>query len=214
MTIVKPQPRASRIGPETPLLLASASAGRSAVLRGASLNFRQEPAKLDERALEAEARRNGAIDAGRLAMLLAEAKARAVSRLHPEALVIGADQVMACGGEQLSKPPTIEAARGQLRFLRGRTHSLHSAVALAWAGEPLWRHVGRADLTMRVFSEAFLASYLAAEGEAVLGSVGGYRIEGLGIQLFSEVEGDHFTIIGLPLLPLLDYLREIGWLPA
>jgi septum formation protein len=104
------------------------------------------------------------------------------------------------------------AAREQLLQLRGQAHSLHSAIALAFQGEERWRHVEKATLTMRGFSDAFLEDYLAAEGEAVLASIGAYRIEGRGIQLFSRVEGDHFTIIGLPLLPLLGYLREIRWL--
>lgn len=210
----KQQPRLEPLGRDTPLILASASAGRAAMLRGAGLAFRQEPAQVDERALQAQAGRDGAIEPGQLASVLAGEKARAVSRLHRQALVIGADQVMSCAGRLLNKPPGIEAARDQLRFLRGRTHGLHSAVALAKGDETLWRFVDRADLTMRDFSDSFLESYLALEGEAVLASVGAYRIEGPGVHLFSRVEGDHFTIIGLPLLPLLGYLRDIGWLPA
>jgi septum formation protein len=195
------------------LILASASAGRAAVLRDAGLDFRQEPASIDERALEAEIlRRDGGLEAGRLACELACKKACAVSAAHPEALVIGADQVMECGGKLFAKPGDIEGARDQLRHLRGQAHSLHSAVAVALGSDVRWRHVEKATLTMRGFSDAFLEDYIAGEGAALLASVGGYRIEGRGIQLFSRVEGDHFTIIGLPLLPLLGYLRETGWL--
>jgi septum formation protein len=195
------------------LILASASGGRAAILRNAGLTFYQKPANIDERALEAEIlRRDRVLEAGRLASELASEKARAVSALHPDALVIGADQVMACGGLFFAKPVDIHGARKQLSHLRGQAHSLHSAVAVALGGDIRWRHVEEATLTMRAFSDAFLDDYLAAEGEAVLASVGAYRIEGRGIQLFSRVEGDHFTIIGLPLLPLLGYLRETGWL--
>lgn len=196
-----------------PLILASASAGRAAILRDAGLDFRQEPAAIDERALEAEIlRRDGGLEAGRLACELAGKKACAISAIYPEALVVGADQVMECGGKLFAKAGDIHAARDQLRHLRGQAHSLHSAVAVALGGEVRWRHVEKAVLTMRGFSDAFLEDYIAAEGAALLASVGGYRIEGRGIQLFSRVEGDHSTIIGLPLLPLLGYLRETGWL--
>lgn len=195
------------------LILASASAGRAAILRDAGLDFRQEPASIDERALEAEIlRRDGGLEAGRLASELACKKACAVSAIHPETLVIGADQVMECGGKLFAKPGDIQSARDQLLHLRGQAHSLHSAVAIALGGDIRWRHVEKAVLTVRAFSDAFLDDYLAAEGEAVLACVGAYRIEGRGIQLFSQVEGGHFTIIGLPLLPLLGYLRETGWL--
>lgn len=200
-------------GARAPLILASASAGRADSLRRAGIGFRQLPAVIDERALEmAAASGETGIDAGRLALMLAAAKAEHVSRGVPEALVIGADQVMECGGAILHKPATIEAARRQLAGLRGRTHSLNSGICVARGGETVWRHLDRAQLTMRAFSDDFLNDYLRAEGETLLGSVGAYRIEGPGIQLFSKVEGDYFSIIGLPLLPLLGYLRQIGWL--
>jgi septum formation protein len=206
------------IDPKPPagaLILASASGGRAAILRNAGLTFHQKPANIDERALEDEIlRRDGRLEAGRLSLELASEKARAVSALHPDALVIGADQVMVCGGLLFAKPVDIHGARKQLSHLLGKAHNLHSAVAVALGGDIHWQHVEKATLTMRAFSEAFLDDYLAAEGEAVLASVGAYRIEGRGIQLFSRVEGDHFTIIGLPLLPLLGYLREGGWLPT
>lgn len=194
------------------LILASASAGRAAILRGAGLAFRQQSAAVDERGLEAQAVAAGGLDAGRLALLLAEAKALDVSAREPAALVIGADQLMECGGVLFHKPAGVEAARRQLAQLRGRTHSLHAALCVARGGEVLWRHLDRADLTMRDFSDAFADAYISAEDEAVLRAVGIYRIEGPGVQLFSAIEGDHFTIMGLPLLPLLGYLRDIGWL--
>jgi septum formation protein len=197
------------------LILASASAGRAAVLRGAGLSFRQVPAEIDERAIEAEAsRENGSISGEQVAMRLAAEKALAVSRQHRDALVIGADQVMSCDGRLFHKPATRDAARRQLAELRGREHFLLAGLGVAHAGELVWDHLGRASLTMRAFSDAFLDNYIAAEGEDILACVGSYRIEGRGIQLFSRVDGDHFTIIGLPLLPLLDYLRESGWLAS
>jgi septum formation protein len=202
-------------GGKAELILASASAGRAAVLRDAGLRFRQEPASIDERGIEAHMiQQNGGVAGGELAMRLAAEKAAAVSRLHPSAIVIGADQVMACEGRFFQKPPDLTAARAQLCHLRGRTHSLSAGLAVAMQGEAVWRHLDAAQLTMRDFSDAFLDDYLAAEGDILLGCVGAYRIEGPGIQLFSRVEGDHFTIIGLPLLPLLGYLREIGWLQS
>ena len=201
---------------EAELILASASMGRAAILRGAGLAFRQEPAGVDERALEAAAvasSDSGRVDAGGLALLLAAAKAKDVSVKHPPALVLGADQVMECEGVLHQKPPTLAAARQQLLGLRGRTHSLHAALCVAREGRVLWQHLDRARLTMRAFSDAFLDDYCRSEGDVLLQSVGAYRIEGRGIQLFSTIEGGHFTIIGLPLLPLLGYLRDIEWLP-
>jgi septum formation protein len=197
------------------LILASGSAGRASVLASAGLRFRQQPAPIDERAIEAAMREgHGTPKAEELALRLAAEKAAAVSRLYPDAIVIGADQVMECEGQLFQKPPTLWAARAQLIQLRGRTHSLHSGLAVARDGEVRWQHLASAHLTMRAFSDPFLDAYIAAEQEALLGSVGAYRIEGMGIQLFSDVQGDHFTIIGLPLLPLLAYLREMGWLQA
>jgi len=206
---------AEPIGKSTPLILASASEGRAAILRQAGLRFTQQPAHIDERSLEEEAARvEGRMDAGSLAMMLAASKAVNVSRNAPDALVIGADQMMECGGAIYHKPPTIEAAREQLLKLRGRTHSLHAGLAIARGGDILWRHLSRADLTMRAFSEAFLDDYLSSSGNELLQTVGVYRVEGPGIQLFSAIEGDYFTIIGLPVLPLLGYLRECSWLDA
>jgi septum formation protein len=199
--------------PVPELILASASSGRADVLRGAAVTFRQVPASVDERALEARMLQQAeSIDGARLATALAIEKAAAVSRLHPKAIVIGADQVMECDGVIFHKPADRAAARIQLQQLRGRTHRLHSGIAIARGGEAQWRHVDQARLTMRPFSDAFLDSYIESEAETLLASVGSYRIEGRGIQLFSQVEGSHFTIIGLPLLPLLGYLRNSGWL--
>ena len=202
------------LGARAPLILASASAGRASVLRGAGIPFRQQPAAINERALEAAAGRNGVVEAGQLALMLAGAKAQTVSVGEPDALVVGADQVMECEGVLYQKPPDIVAARGQLHQLRSRTHRLNSGICVAQGGRACWQHLSTADLTMRHFSDGFLDDYCRAEGAAMLQSVGAYRIEGVGIQLFSKIEGDHFTIIGLPLLPLLGYLRQIGWLAA
>lgn len=198
---------------EGELILASASEGRAQILSDAGLVFRQEASGVDERDLEAEAAGpRGAPEAGALAFLLAAAKAKAMSAKYPRALIIGADQVMECNGTIYRKPHSMQAARNQLLLLRGKTHMLHSAVCLAWAGEVVWEYLDRANLTMRDFSDEFLDRYCEMEGEELLQSVGAYRIEGVGIQLFSEIDGNHHTIIGLPLLPLLSYLRDMGWL--
>jgi septum formation protein len=149
-----------------------------------------------------------------IAQALAEAKALAVSRNRAGALIIGSDQVLALEGELLSKPSDLGAARAQLERLSGKTHRLLSAVVLARGGDILWRQVGEAALTMRRLSPAFLDRYLAAVGKAACQSVGAYQIEGMGIQLFERVEGDHFTIIGMPLLPLLTELRARGVLAS
>jgi septum formation protein len=205
------------------LILASGSAGRADILRGAGLTFRQMPAAVDERALEAElTAANGAMDGGKLARMLAAAKAEHVSaklsavgqQNFPAALVAGVDQVMECGGTLYHKPSSRAEARQHLAALRGKTHSLHCGLCIAQGGRAVWQHLAVARMTMRPFSDAFLDAYCATEDEVLLQTVGAYRIEGRGVQLFSGIEGDHFTIIGLPLLPLLGYLRDIGWLPA
>lgn len=193
------------------LILASASEGRAAILRQAGIAFIQQPAAIDERALEREAvAPQDGLAGARLAGLLAAAKAEHVSALNPSALVIGADQVMECDGTIFHKPATIDGAKAQLRRLRGKSHLLNTALCVACGGKALWSHLDEAELTMRDFSDEFLDQYCRAEGEAMLQSVGAYRIEGLGIQLFTRLQGDHFTIIGLPLLPLLSYLRHRG----
>lgn len=191
------------------LILASSSPTRKALMEQAGLRFSAVPADLDERALEATALAEGA-DARDLASLLARAKAEAVSALHPEAFVIGADQTLSLGAELLHKPSDrVDAAR-QLDHLAGKTHRLHAAVALVREGQLIWSDIETAELTMREFSAEERDRVLAAEGDAALSSVGGYRLEGPSIQLFEKVLGDYFTILGLPLLSLLGALREFA----
>jgi septum formation protein len=189
------------------LILASRSATRNALIAGAGLQFESCPARIDERELAANAAEAG-LDAAATAKKLAEAKALAVAQERPGTLVIGADQTLEFGDCLLHKPEDMAAARSQLRRLRGRTHHLHAAVALVRDAELLWSQVESASLTMREFGEAELEATLALEGEAVLGSVGAYRLEGPSIRLFEHIDGDYFTILGLPMLPLLAALRR------
>ncbi|MBE7732629.1 Maf family protein [Devosia faecipullorum] len=191
------------------LILASASSTRKALLDKAGLRFTTIPAALDERSLEGQALAAGA-DGRDLALLLAQAKAETVSRLHPDAWVIGADQTLTLGPELLHKPASRRDAAAQLDHLRGKTHRLHAAVTLVRAGTLLWSDLESAELTMREFSPEERDAILDLEGDAILGSVGSYRLEGPSIRLFSEVSGDYFTILGLPLLPLLSALRELA----
>jgi septum formation protein len=195
--------------PAPRLVLASASASRAGMLTRAGVPFVKDPSAVDEDEVKRAMRGEGA-SADDLAIALAELKARQVGRRHSAALVVGSDQVLVCEDRWFDKPTDRAAARAQLLALRGKTHSLISAVLVLRDGERLWHHVGRARLAMRPFSEAFLDDYLDAAGDAVLGSVGGYQLEGLGAQLFSRVDGDYFTILGMPLLPLLDFLRNHG----
>lgn len=188
------------------LILASQSTTRKALLAGAGLRFDTSPAPIDERALEAELLGKGA-DAPAVARRLAEAKALAVSTSR-SGVVIGADQVLAVDGELLHKPADLATAAGQLDRLAGRTHFLHAGIALAQAGRLLWSSTETAQLTMRCFTAAERDRVLALEGPEVLASVGSYRLEGPSIQLFERIEGDYFTILGLPLLPLLAALRQ------
>ncbi|MGH6727522.1 MAG: Maf family protein [Pseudolabrys sp.] len=191
-----------------PLVLASRSDARGKMLAAAALRFEIRPAQIDERAVEAKA---GLTDAAAVARLLARAKANAVAQSMPGRLVLGADQTLARGNHRFSKPADHAAAADQLRALRGRTHELHSALALVRDGEVLFECVDSARLTMRAISDTFLENYLDMAGEAALASVGGYQLEGIGIHLFERVEGDYFTVLGLPLLPLLDFLRQNGF---
>jgi septum formation protein len=192
-----------------PLVLASQSKARRAVMEAAGVPIEVRPASIDERAVEAGA---VATDPAAVAALLAREKAKAVAAADPERMVLGADQTLALGERRFSKAADRTAVREQLLALRGRTHTLHSAVAIVRGGAVLFEHVDAAHLTMRNFSDAFVDSYLDAIGEAATASVGGYQLEGMGIQLFDRVEGDHFTVLGLPLLPLLQWLRHAGLL--
>lgn len=190
-----------------PLILASKSAGRRQVLAQAGLPFEAEPADVDERAIESAL---GDVGADAVAAALARAKALAVSAGARGRLVIGADQVASCGARLFGKPESMDKAAGLLRFLSGRRHRLHSAIALARDGIILFETVAHADLTMRPLGDDFIAAYLGAMGETALTSAGAYQVEGLGAHLFETVEGDHWTIMGLPILPLLDALRRLG----
>jgi septum formation protein len=194
--------------PRQPLVLASKSDIRGKILAAAGLRFEIRPAQIDERAVEAKA---GVSDAAAAARVLARAKAEAVSATISDRPVLGADQTLARGSLRLSKPTDRVAAAEQLRALRGRTHELHSALALVRDGELLFSCVETARLTMRDFSDRFLDEYLDMAGGAALGSVGAYQLEGIGIHLFEKVEGDYFTILGLPLLPFLAFLRDNGF---
>jgi len=190
-------------------VLASASSSRARILSRARVPFLAVPADIDESALKATLlKQNKSVQ--EVAQALAEAKAIHVSKVRPDALVLGADQVLDFGGELLSKCADLAAARNLLRRLRGRRHRLISALALAESGKVVWTHSETADLTMRTFSDAFLDAYFSAEGSAVLDGVGCYRLETMGAQLFERVEGDYFSILGLPLQPLLAELRLKG----
>ncbi len=191
-------------------MLASASEARAALLRAAGVPFTVLPAQLDEAPLRAALRARDASPQD-AATALAEAKARQVmQRLGPDAVVLGADQILVLEGNWLEKPASIEAARRQLEQLRGRDHQLVSAAVLMGGAGRLWQIADRASLRMREFTDRFLERYLECVGSRILGSVGGYEVEGMGIQLFARIEGDHFTIRGLPLLPLLEALHVQG----
>ncbi len=194
-------------------VLGSGSAGRRMILENAGLDFEIRRPQVDEEALKARFGKEGDAPVEDLALALARAKAEAVSRAE-ERPVLGADQILVCEDRVFSKPADMEEARRNLDFLRGRTHRLISALAVAEGGETVWTCVEEARMTMRNFSDAFLDRYLDMAGENVLKSVGCYQIEGPGIQLFEKVDGDWFTIIGLPILPFLDWLRGRGLLPA
>lgn len=194
------------------VILASKSAARRAVLDGAAVPYDVLVAGVDEDAVKTGLLAEGATPRD-IADALAELKALRVSRGRSD-FVIGADQTLDLDGQLYDKAEDIGAARERLKILRGKTHKLHSAVVVAKDGAPIWREVVTARLTMRDFSDDFLESYLRAEGDASLGSVGCYRLEGPGAQLFSRIEGDYFAILGLPLMGLLDLLRRHGELPA
>lgn len=187
------------------LILASKSAARRAILTEAGVPFTVQVADVDEDALKTPG-----VDPVQLALELARAKALAVSRHDADAWVLGADQTLAFDGGLISKAPTLATARERLIAMRGRTHQLHSGAALARNGQVVWSGVDTVEMKMRDFSDAFLDAYLAAEGAALLACVGSYRLEGLGSQLFEAVEGDYFTVLGLPLWPVLAELRRAG----
>lgn len=190
-----------------PLVLASQSRARQMLLGNAGLAFQAVPADIDERAIQ---QKSGLLKPGEIAALLAQEKALLISAKMPDRHVIGADQTLALGQRQFSKPAGRAQAAEQLRALAGNTHELHSAVAVARGGEILFSDVEVARMTMRQLSGEEIRAYLDTAGEAVTSSVGAYQLEGLGIHLFERIEGDHFTILGLPLLPLLAFLREQG----
>jgi septum formation protein len=192
-----------------PIILASASPARAALLGAAAVDFSIEPAIVDEARLKRNARQAGD-SAIHCALALATAKACFVSYRHPEAFVIGADQILTAGTEWFDKPGSLDEARAQLLALRGRVHQLATAVCVARGGMALWHATSTPEMTMRRFSDAFLEAYLAAEGDVLLSSVGAYRLEGAGVQLFSRIAGDHFAVLGLPLIDLLGFLREQG----
>ncbi len=189
------------------LVLASGSASRARLLKAAGVTFSVHPADVDEAALM---RAMAGADAASVALALAEAKALAVSAKQPEALVLGADTVIALDGGLVSKCADMDGAHALLQRMSGRDHLLVSAAALARDGDLVWRHASGATMTVRPLSSAFLDSYLAAEGPAILSSVGCYHYEGRGAQLFERVDGDYFSVLGLPLLPLLAALRREG----
>ena len=195
------------------LILASASTSRQDVLRRAGLRFEARAAAVDEAAVKQSARASGAT-AVETAVLLAELKARRIARGDPEALVIGCDQLLVCDGIWFDKPADLAEAGTHLRALRGRTHTLVTALLCQRGEQRLWHHVAQPRLTMRGFSDAFIDAYLAAEGEALTTTVGAYRLEGLGVHLFDAIEGEHAAILGLPMLPLLGFLRQNGVLSA
>jgi septum formation protein len=195
-----------------PIVLASKSAARRAVLEGAGVPFEVSVAGVDEEAVKASLLAEGATPRD-VADALAELKAIRVSRAK-DGFVVGSDQTLEFEGRLYDKAASLEAARERLQMLRGKPHKLHSAVVVAKDGAPIWREVETATLTMRDFSDEFLEAYLATEGAEALGSVGCYRLEGPGAQLFSRIQGDYFAILGLPLLGLLDFLRQHGALAS
>ena len=192
----------------SPIVLGSRSASRAALLEAAGFTFETDPAGIDEDAIRKLLTRDKGTDASGVAGILARTKAETVSKRHPGALVIGADQVLAVGDELFKKPQNMEQARRTLLALQGKTHQLHTAVALAREGNVQWGHTETAHLTMRALTPEIIGKYLAVAGERVLQSTGAYRLEGQGVHLFEEIEGDYFTILGLPMLALLAELRR------
>jgi septum formation protein len=196
-----------------PLILASTSSIRLQLLRNAGLDVSAQPARVDEDSIRQSLEADGATPRD-IADALAEMKAARIADRRPGSLVLGCDQVLDFKGTAFAKPTSQDHARTQLLSLRGQTHSLLSAAVLYDDGQPIWRHVGQARLTMRAFSEDYLDEYLARNWPQIGHSVGAYMLEAEGIRLFDRIEGDYFTILGLPLLPLLSYLATRGFIPA
>lgn len=193
----------------TSLILASSSPFRRMLLQNAGLSFEARAAEIDERAIEAALEESRA-SPEQVAVELAREKALDVSRRFPGMLVLGSDQTMSLGASVYHKPKDLAEARRHIASLSGKTHRLNSGIAMVRDGTVVWDHVSHADMTVRPLSDAFIDRYVARCGDKLLGSVGAYQLEGEGIQLFSEIDGDYFTILGLPMLPLLDKLRELG----
>jgi septum formation protein len=191
------------------LILASGSVSRHALLVAAGLRFSAVRVEVDEAAAKLEAQHAGA-DAEATALRLADLKAAWAANRHPDALVIGADQLLVCDGIWFDKPADMQLAEAQLRALRGRTHELITAAVCRRGSDTIWRHVAVPRMSMRPFGDAFLSAYLEAEGDAVTTSVGAYRLEALGVHLFDHIEGEHAAILGLPMLALLGFLRQSG----
>lgn len=194
-----------------PLILASSSSVRLKLLQSAGIQVSAHPARIDEDAIR-RSLQAGLAKPDDIADTLAELKARKLAEKNPASLVLGCDQVLAIGSEILNKPETVEEAESQISRLQGQTHQLLSAVVLYDDNKPIWRHMGVARMTMRTLSQDYLTAYLSRNWPDIATSVGGYKLESEGVRLFSRIEGDYFTILGLPLLPLLGYLGDRGFL--